>query len=95
MLQVTQEAIAAYDMSRLTDLVTSVIMWQMIWQRAVLHAGMCRQLGCDEQQDILRPYSTINYAWDEPSLPHKLVLSLPGNRVLGVFEPDKVHTLCT
>ena len=54
---------------------------------------MCRQLGCDEQQDILRPYSTVNYAWDEPSLPDKLVLSLPGNRVLGVFEPDKVHTL--
>ncbi len=60
-----------------------------------LHAGMCRQLGCEEQQDILRPYSTINYAWDEPSLPHKLVLSLPGNRVLGVFELDKVTTLCT
>ena len=56
---------------------------------------MCRQLGCDEQQDILRPYSTINYAWDEPSLPHKLVLSLPGNRVLGVFELDKVEFLCT
>ena len=52
---------------------------------------MCRQLGCEEQQDILRPYSTINYAWDEPSLPHKLVLSLPGNRVLGIFELDKVH----
>jgi len=52
--------------------------------------SMCRQLGCDEQQDILRPYSTINYAWDEPSMPHKLVLSLPGNRVLGVFQLDKV-----
>ena len=54
------------------------------------HGGTCRQLGCDEQQDILRPYSTINYAWDEPSLLHKLVLSLPGNRILGVFELDKV-----
>lgn len=51
----------------------------------------CRQDGCDEQQDILRPYSTINYAWDEPSLPHKLVLSLPGNRKLGIFELDKVR----
>lgn len=39
---------------------------------------------------MLRPYSHLNYAWDEPSLPHKLVLSLPGNRVLGVFELDKV-----
>ena len=56
---------------------------------------MRRQLGCEEQQDILRPYSTLNYAWDEPSLPHKLVLSLPGNRVLGVFELDKVRTLRT
>jgi hypothetical protein len=54
-------------------------------------ADGCRQEGCDEQQDILRPYSTINYAWDEPSLPRKLVLSLPGNRRLGVFELDKVR----
>ncbi len=49
-----------------------------------------RQIGCAEQEDVLRPYSHLNYAWDEPSLPHKLVLSLPGNRVLGTFDLDKV-----
>ncbi len=41
---------------------------------------------------MLRPYSHLNYAWDEPSLPHKLVLSLPGNHVLGIFDLDKVGT---
>jgi hypothetical protein len=39
---------------------------------------------------VLRPYSHLNYAWDEPSLPHKLVLSLPGNLVLGTFKLDQV-----
>ncbi len=43
---------------------------------------------------MLRPYSHLNYAWDEPSLPHKLVLSLPGNHVLGIFDLDKVGSSC-
>ena len=54
--------------------------------------GVHRQLGCEkkEDDDVLRPYSHLNYAWDEPSLPHKLVLSLPGNLVLGTFKLDEV-----
>ncbi len=43
-----------------------------------------------EQEDVLRPYCALDYAWDEPSLPHRLVLELPGNRKLGVFPLDKV-----
>lgn len=39
---------------------------------------------------MLRPYCSLNYAWDEPALPHKLVLELPGSRRLGIFSLDKV-----
>lgn len=43
-----------------------------------------------EQQDVLRPYCSLHYAWDEPAQPHRLVLELPGARQLGVFDLDKV-----
>lgn len=52
-----------------------------------LHA---RQQRVREQQDVLRPYCSLNYAWDEPAQPHRLVLELPGNRPLGTFNLDKV-----
>ena len=42
-----------------------------------------------EQQDVLRPYCSLGYAWDEPELPHRLVLELPGNRKLGTFALDQ------
>ena len=52
---------------------------------------MCyRQKGCFEQDDLLRPYSSLDYAWDEPTLPHKLVLEQPGNRRLGEYDLDHV-----
>lgn len=35
----------------------------------VLHV---QQAGCPEQEDVLRPYSSLPYAWDEPSMPHKV-----------------------
>jgi hypothetical protein len=38
---------------------------------------------------VLRPYSALAYAWDEPALPHRLLLALPGNRLLGAFDLDK------
>lgn len=49
-----------------------------------------RQKGCTEQDDLLRPYSSLDYAWDEPALPHKLLLELPGNRRLGEYDLDNV-----
>ena len=51
---------------------------------------MCSQQAYNEQEDVLRPYSSLHYAWDEPSLQHRLVVALPGNRKLGVFNLDKV-----
>ena len=50
----------------------------------------CRQQGCLEQDDLLRPYSSLDYAWDEPALAHKLVLEQPGGRKLGVYDLDRV-----
>ena len=55
-----------------------------------LHA---RQKSVREQQDVLRPYCSLNYAWDEPTQPHHLVLELPGQRHLGTFDLDKVRSL--
>ena len=40
---------------------------------------------------MLRPYCSLTYAWDEPALPHRLVLELPGSRMLGKFLLDKVR----
>ncbi|KFM26705.1 Methionine gamma-lyase [Auxenochlorella protothecoides] len=40
-----------------------------------LHA---RQRRVREQQDVLRPYCSLGYAWDEPARPHQLVLELAG-----------------
>jgi len=57
-----------------------------------LHA---RQKSVREQQDVLRPYCALNYAWDEPTQPHILVLELPGARGLGNFDLDKVRELET
>jgi len=31
-----------------------------------------QQAGCAEQEDVLQPYSSLPYAWDEPSMPHKV-----------------------
>ena len=34
----------------------------------------------------------MDYAWDEPALPHKLVLELPGYKKLGEFDLDRVNS---
>lgn len=48
------------------------------------------QAKCSHASDVLRPYSALDYAWDEPGLPHTLLLELPGSRSLGAFDLDKV-----
>ena len=48
------------------------------------------QAGCQHASDVLRPYSALDYAWDEPGLPHTLLLELPGSCSLGQFQLDKV-----
>jgi hypothetical protein len=49
-----------------------------------------RQKGVMDQQDVLRPYCCLNYTWDEPSLPHAVVLECPVGKSLGIFDLEKV-----
>lgn len=49
-----------------------------------------RQDGCREQEDILRPYSSVPYAWDEPAGAHKVVLELAGHRHVANLKLDEV-----
>lgn len=49
------------------------------------------QARCSHASDVLRPYSALDYAWDEPGLPHTLLLELPGSQSLGAFNLDKVR----
>ena len=64
------------------------------WVAATQRFTDCLLPGCvcrvREQQDVLRPYCSLHYAWDEPAQPHRLVLELPGARALGTFDLDKV-----
>lgn len=61
----------------------------------VLHV---QQAGCEDQEDVLQPYSSLPYAWDEPSLPHKVrcscvcVCVLPG--CLGVVSAASAGQPC-
>lgn len=41
-----------------------------------------QQVGCVEQEDVLQPYSSLPFAWDEPSLPHRV--SVPGTECAGL-----------
>ncbi|WIA40787.1 hypothetical protein OEZ86_004465 [Tetradesmus obliquus] len=49
-----------------------------------------QQAGCVEQEDVLQPYSSLPFAWDEPSAPHRVLLFLPGHRPLGEFALEQV-----
>lgn len=58
---------------------------------SVLHVA---QSGCVEAEDVIRPFSCLPYAWDEPSLgkpgTQRLDVSLPGHRKVGEFDLEKV-----
>lgn len=53
----------------------------------VLHV---QQERCVEQEDVLRAYTSLPFAWDEPSLPHRVLLLLPGHRLLGKFSFEQL-----
>ena len=48
------------------------------------------QLHCDASEEMLQPYSSAIYTWDEPHQSHTMVLRLPGYGILGSFLLDKV-----
>eukprot|EP00803_Ostreobium_quekettii_P009393 evm.model.scf_204.12 EVM.evm.TU.scf_204.12 scf_204:78769-93194(-) len=55
-----------------------------------------RQESWRDQEDILRPYSSVPFAWDEPAAPHRVVLELAGRQYVGTFNLDEVgYVACT
>ena len=75
-------AIACHNLSASLRLTWKLSAEQLLYGRS--------QHQCQEQEDVLRPYTSLDYAWDEPALPHRLDLALPGNRKLGSFDLEKV-----
>ncbi|GIL46445.1 hypothetical protein Vafri_3439, partial [Volvox africanus] len=53
----------------------------------VLHV---QQVGCLDQEDVIRPYACLPYTWDEHTAPQRVLVSLPGRRRLGEYELEKV-----
>ncbi|KAG9455236.1 hypothetical protein H6P81_008140 [Aristolochia fimbriata] len=48
------------------------------------------QQKCETFETIVHSYSSSPYAWDEPCYPHRLIVEVPGERVLGSYNLDDV-----
>ncbi|KAL9243679.1 hypothetical protein vseg_017537 [Gypsophila vaccaria] len=48
------------------------------------------QQKCETLETIVHPYSSCPYAWDEPFYPHRLVVEVPGERIIGSFALDDI-----
>ncbi|XP_043712275.1 uncharacterized protein LOC122661037 [Telopea speciosissima] len=48
------------------------------------------QQKCETFDTTVHSYTSFPYAWDEPCFPHRLVIEVPGERVLGSFDLDQV-----
>ncbi|KAJ0968632.1 hypothetical protein J5N97_025549 [Dioscorea zingiberensis] len=46
------------------------------------------QQRCQNFETSVNPYTSCQYAWDEPCYPHRLVVEVPGERILGTFSLD-------
>uniref|UniRef100_A0A0Q3SS11 Uncharacterized protein n=1 Tax=Setaria italica TaxID=4555 RepID=A0A0Q3SS11_SETIT len=55
------------------------------------------QQRCESIETIVYPYTSCEYAWDEPCYSHRLTVEIPGERSLGTFNldilNDDVHVL--
>ncbi|XP_073012455.1 intermembrane lipid transfer protein VPS13 isoform X2 [Typha latifolia] len=49
------------------------------------------QQRCESIETIVYPYTSCQYAWDEPCYPHRLVIEVPGERILGMYSLDDVY----
>uniref|UniRef100_A0A0E0AQ59 Uncharacterized protein n=1 Tax=Oryza glumipatula TaxID=40148 RepID=A0A0E0AQ59_9ORYZ len=43
---------------------------------------------CESIETIVYPYTSCQYAWDEPCYPHRLTVEVPGERSLGTYNLD-------
>ncbi|EFJ34124.1 hypothetical protein SELMODRAFT_439148 [Selaginella moellendorffii] len=50
------------------------------------------QKKCEKTENVLQPYSSCDYAWDEPCLPPQLVIEVPGEGTLGTYPLDVVKS---
>ncbi|KAJ8450353.1 hypothetical protein Cgig2_004810 [Carnegiea gigantea] len=49
------------------------------------------QQKCETLETIVHPYTSCPYAWDEPSYPHRLIVEVPGERIIGSYTLDDVR----
>ncbi|KAL3650642.1 hypothetical protein CASFOL_007045 [Castilleja foliolosa] len=43
---------------------------------------------CESFETVIHPYTSSPYAWDEPCYPHRLIVEVPGERILGSYAID-------
>ncbi|KAK6160539.1 hypothetical protein DH2020_003920 [Rehmannia glutinosa] len=50
---------------------------------------------CESFETVIHPYTFSPYAWDEPCYPHRLIVEVPGERILGSYAIDdaSAHSL--
>ncbi|ONK64446.1 uncharacterized protein A4U43_C07F26050 [Asparagus officinalis] len=46
------------------------------------------QQRCEFFETTVHAYTSAHYAWDEPCYPHRLVVEVPGERILGTYTLD-------
>ncbi|KAF5748859.1 putative vacuolar protein sorting-associated protein 13B-like isoform X3 [Tripterygium wilfordii] len=46
------------------------------------------QQRCENFDSIIHSYTSCSYAWDEPCNPHRLIVEVPGERVIGSYALD-------
>ncbi|XP_031736163.1 uncharacterized protein LOC101204937 isoform X2 [Cucumis sativus] len=49
------------------------------------------QQRCENFETIVHPYTSCPYSWDEPCYPRRLVIEVPGERILGSYALDDVQ----
>ncbi|KAL8519790.1 hypothetical protein ACS0TY_010650 [Phlomoides rotata] len=47
---------------------------------------------CESFETVIQPYASSPYAWDEPCYPHRLIVEVPGERILGSYAIDDVSS---
>ncbi|KAG9141648.1 hypothetical protein Leryth_015341 [Lithospermum erythrorhizon] len=50
---------------------------------------VCQQR-CESFETLVNAYTSCPYAWDEPCNPHRLIVEVPGERVVGSYALDDV-----
>ncbi|KAI0504558.1 hypothetical protein KFK09_015510 [Dendrobium nobile] len=46
---------------------------------------------CESVETVVHPYTSCEYAWDEPCYPHRIIVEVPGERIVGTYNLDDVQ----